>query len=372
LKSGGYAWAEATVSFIRDANGEPSAIMGVTRDISERKAAEEMLSESEKKYRNLFENGSDIICIHDLQGNLLETNLAYKTEYGWRQDDLDGVNIRQMITERYRSKFDAYIDRIIANGSDAGYLNAFSRSGREVILEYRNRLIRDGDGQPVAVQGAARDVTERIEYEKALKVSKEKYEELVRHAPAGIFEVDLETMTFISVNDVICSYTGYTKDAFMQMDPLALFDDASREKAIQRLEQVFATHQDPVPAEYRIQGKNGKTFTVIMNSKFFFEDGVPKRLMTVVHDLTEIRRAEEEKRALEKKLAHAKKLESLGALAGGVAHDLNNILSGIVSYPDLLLMDIDADSPLRQPLLSIKQSGQKAAELIGRALDGAD
>ncbi len=364
LKSGGYAWAEATVSFIRDTNGEPSAIMGVTRDISERKAAEEQLSESERKYRNLFENGSDIICIHDLEGNLLDTNLTYKTEYGWRQEDLDGVNIRQMITERYRSEFDAYLDRVIANGSDAGYLNAFTSSGREVVLEYRNRLIRDGEGQPVAVQGAARDVTDRIKYEKALKESEEKYKALVRHAPAGIFEVDLETMSFISVNEVICAYTGYKEAALMQMDPLALFDDASRDKAIQRLEEVFATHQDPVPAEYRIVAKNGQTFRVVMNSKFFFEDGVAKRLMTVVHDLTNIRKAEEEKRELEKKLAHARKLESLGALAGGVAHDLNNILSGIVSYPDLLLMDIDADSTLRQPLLTIKRSGQKAAEIV--------
>jgi PAS domain S-box-containing protein len=127
-------------------------------------------------------------------------------------------------------------------------------------LEYRNRLIRDGDGKPVAFQGAARDVTKRIEYEKALKESEEKYKELVRHAPAGIFEVDLVTMTFISINDVICDYTGYTAEALMQMDPLDLFDDASRDRAIQRLEAVFATHQDPVPAEYQIVGKNGRTF----------------------------------------------------------------------------------------------------------------
>ena len=339
LKDGGYAWAEATVSFVRNAIGEPSAIMGVTRDISERKAAEQQLFESERKYRNLFENGSDIICIHDLDGNLLETNLAYKMEYGWRSEDLAGVNIRQLIPERHQPAFDTYIDRVIANGSDEGHLKSFTRSGREVVLEYRNRLIRDKNGQPEAVQGAARDVTERVKYEKALKESEEKYKALVRHAPAGIFEVDLETLTFISVNDVICKYTGYTEEELLQMDPLSLFSEASRKKATKRIEQVFAAGQDPAPAEYQVRGKNGRTFTVIMNSKFFFNDGIPKKLMTVIHDLTEIRKAEEEKKRLEEKLQHANKLESLGALAGGVAHDLNNILSGIVSYPDLLLLD---------------------------------
>ena len=66
----------------------------------------------------------------------------------------------------------------------------------------------------------------------------------------------------------------------------------------------------------------------------------------------------------EEKLARSKKMESLGLLAGGVAHDLNNVLSGIVSYPDLLLMDIPQDSTLREPLLTIKQSGQKAATIV--------
>ncbi len=364
LKSGGFAWAEATVSFIRDLSGQAKAILGVTRDISARKQAEAAIADSEKKYRNLFENGSDLICIHDLDGNILETNLAYKTEYGWRREDLEGVNIRELIPERHRAAFDAYIQRIIANESDEGYLKAFTRSGDEVILEYRNRLIREPNGQPAAVQGAARDVTERVHYERALKESEEKYKELVKHAPAGIFEVDLETITFISVNDVICEYSGYTEQEIMQMDPFALFTESSREKAKQRLATVFATRQDPVPGEYVVQGKDGRQIPVLMTSKFFFENGVPKRLMTVIHNLTEVRKAEAEKRNLEKKLQNARKLESLGTLAGGVAHDLNNILSGIVSYPDLLLMDLDPASPLRKPILTIKRSGQKAAEIV--------
>jgi len=71
-----------------------------------------------------------------------------------------------------------------------------------------------------------------------------------------------------------------------------------------------------------------------------------------------------EKLKLEKKLLQAHKMEAIGTLAGGVAHDLNNILSGIVSYPELLLMDVSHDSPLRKPLLTIKQSGEKAAETV--------
>ncbi len=73
---------------------------------------------------------------------------------------------------------------------------------------------------------------------------------------------------------------------------------------------------------------------------------------------------ERDKLRLETALQQSKKMEAIGLLAGGVAHDLNNVLSGIVSYPDLLLMDLEEDSPLRKPILTIKNSGQKAAEIV--------
>ncbi len=73
---------------------------------------------------------------------------------------------------------------------------------------------------------------------------------------------------------------------------------------------------------------------------------------------------ERDKKALERQLQQSKKMEAIGLLAGGVAHDLNNVLSGVVSYPDLLLMDLEADSPLREPILAMQQSGQKASEIV--------
>ena len=148
------------------------------------------------------------------------------------------------------------------------------------------------------------------------------------------------------------------------MDIFSLLNTGSREKGKNLLERVCCDKKDPPSVEYTIHGKDGQEMPVITNFRFFFENGLPEKAMAVVHDLTEIKKAEEEKKALEVKLHNAKKLESLGALAGGVAHDLNNILSGIVGYPDLLLLDIEADSPLRQPLLAIQKSGQKAAEIV--------
>jgi signal transduction histidine kinase/ActR/RegA family two-component response regulator len=81
-------------------------------------------------------------------------------------------------------------------------------------------------------------------------------------------------------------------------------------------------------------------------------------------EIAERKRAENERRYLETQLRKSQKMEAIGTLAGGVAHDLNNILSGLVSYPELLLLDLPADSPLQQPLLTIQESGHKAAAIV--------
>ncbi len=364
LAGGGYAWAEMIVSFIRNHEGKPVAIMGVTRDISERKQAEAELAQSEKKYRDLFEHGMDLLCLHDMNGTLLETNIPFKEEYGWLKTDLEGLNVREFIPDRYKRQFDDYMAHILRFGSAQGLLRGVTKSGREVIFEYKNRLIRDEEGNPHYVLGAARDVTERVQAEKALKISEEKYREIVQYAPAGIYEFDLEKMKFISANDVMCDYSGYTKEEFLALHPYDLLNAESRKKMDLLVEEVFQGRKDPPATEYQVKVKNGREFWVLSNTKFFFEDGVPKRAMAVVHDLTQIRRAEAEKRELEIKLHNAQKLESLGRLAGGVAHDLNNILSGIVTYPELLLLDLPPDSPLQGPLQTIKRSGEKAAGIV--------
>jgi len=84
----------------------------------------------------------------------------------------------------------------------------------------------------------------------------------------------------------------------------------------------------------------------------------------LTQEIVDRKRAEKDQRRLELQLRKSQKMEAIGTLAGGVAHDLNNILSGVVSYPELLLMDIPVGSPLRQPLLTIQESGQKAAAIV--------
>ncbi|HOI06432.1 MAG TPA: response regulator [Deltaproteobacteria bacterium] len=208
-------------------------------EIVDRKKAYMALRESEDKLHDIFENVPDGLFSHDLDGNLLETNLGMKVVLGYGEHDPlpANLNIRDVAVDRYLPGVDEYLQEVQKKGKSEGIMRILTKDGQERLVEYKNSLIRDASGRPVGVRGSVRDITERF-------------------------------------------------------------------------------------------------------------------------------LAEKEKGKLQEQLQQAKKMEALGTLAGGVAHDLNNILSGIVSYPELLLMEIPQESPLRRPLLTIQKSGEKAASIV--------
>jgi signal transduction histidine kinase len=121
----------------------------------------------------------------------------------------------------------------------------------------------------------------------------------------------------------------------------------------------------PVVSEIETVKKSGIKVWIAWTYKPIFDDDDDFiAILCIGNDITELKRSSQEKEELHAQLQRAQKMEAIGTLAGGVAHDLNNILSGIVSYPELLLMDLEADSPLKKPILTIQKSGEKAAAIV--------
>jgi len=137
-----------------------ASIVDLNGEIDERKQAEEALRESEEKYRDIFNNVSDFLYFHDLDGNFLETNLAWKSEYGFSEEDLSNLNGIDIIPERYRYQFEDYLKRVKENGKDEGLLRVITKDGSEHIVEYRNSLVYGPTG-PIVVRGSSRDITEQ-------------------------------------------------------------------------------------------------------------------------------------------------------------------------------------------------------------------
>lgn len=193
----------------------------------------------------------------------------------------------------------------------------------------------------------------------------EKYRQLVASAPAGIFELALSPLRFTSVNDVMCTFTGYSRKQLLSMDPLELLTHRGRETFDQVLDQARSGIDHPAPVECEVCTRKGRIFWVLINSKFFCENNAPVRTTTVIHDLTALHQAQEEKKQLESQLSQARKMESIGTLAGGIAHDFNNILGVILGHAEIMLQEpADKSAGDSESLKEIRGACLRAKEVI--------
>ncbi len=207
------------------------------------------------------------------------------------------------------------------------------------------------------------EIEERKEAVKALERSEKKYRELANSLPQIVFEAD-EKGNFIFANRNAFKTFGYEiTDLENGLNLINMIAPDEREKATENIKKILRG-ESSVVREYTALRKDGSTFPVLSHTDVIKKDGKVAGLLGILIDLTQKKFEERNQKELEAQLQRAQKMEALGTLAGGVAHDLNNILSGIVGYPDLLLMQLPEDSPFRRPIMTMQESGKKAAAIV--------
>ncbi|MBW1908477.1 MAG: PAS domain S-box protein [Deltaproteobacteria bacterium] len=262
------------------------------QEISERKWAEKALRKSEKKYRDIFENVSDFLYFHDLEGYFTETNLAWKEEYSFTEDDLANLNVRDLIPERYRDQFDDYLKKVKENGKDEGLMNIITKDGRERIIEYKNSLVHDSTG-PIGIQGSARDITERIHAERALRQSEEKYRTILESIEDGYYEVDIAG-NFTFFNDSMCKILGYTKDELIGMNNRKYTDEENAKKVYQVFNKIYTTGKPDNGFDWELITKEGtKKYVEATASLIKDAKGRPIGFRGIARDVSERKQAEE-------------------------------------------------------------------------------
>jgi PAS domain S-box-containing protein len=208
------------------------------------------------------------------------------------------------------------------------------------------------------------DITSRVQAENALRRSEEKYRNILENIEEGYFELDLEG-NLIFFNNSLCKIIGHSREELMGINLGQHSSPETAEKLLQVFHRISRTGKPLILADLEIDLKDGKMITVDLSATpIKTPEDQTVGFRGLMRDVSERKHAEQERRKLEKKLQQAQKMKAIGTLAGGVAHDLNNILSGIVSYPDLLLMELPKDSPLYEPIQTIQESGKKAAAIV--------
>ena len=198
---------------------------------------------------------------------------------------------------------------------------------------------------------------ERKQAEEALRESEEKYRTILESIEEGYYEVDLAG-SFTFFNDSLCKIIGYPKEETRGMNYREYTDEKNAKRLFETFNKVCTTGEPGSLFDYEVIGKDG-TKRIHETSVSLIKDdkGQPTGFRGLDRDVTERRR-------LEAQLKQAQKMEAIGTLAGGVAHDLNNVLAGLVSYPELLLMEMPEANPYREYILKIQNSGEKAAAIV--------
>ncbi len=177
--------------------------------IRERQRIEKELEESEQRYRRLFENISDFIYTHDLEGNILSINPLAAHKLGYLPEEMEGCHLTDFMTPKSKERFfDDYLQWIIGDAVLEGVSIFQTKDGSPCYLEYRNAVIGRGDEETV-VYGSAHEITGRVRMERRLRYAEERYRSVVDNANEIIFRADIEgRWTFL--NPAWTEITGFS------------------------------------------------------------------------------------------------------------------------------------------------------------------
>lgn len=309
---------------------------------------------------NIIGTMSDLLVLTDTNWRIVRVNRAVEECLGWQQKRLEGRLIYDVFMPDDQCK---QLENYFSQGQHQiknHRLELKTRSGRSISAILSSSPLMNND-QLAGIVTLIKDISGLQSAEAALRISEERYRELVESINEVVFSQDANgVITYLS--PAFESLTGYNISESLGRYTVDLvhpddIDELYKQKASLYEGRVTVSR-------YRLHRKDGCFCWVQASGRPVIVDGKVVGANGILTDITEQISARAEKKILEARLAKAEKMEAIGTLAGAVAHDLNNVLSGIVSYPELLLLELPEDSHLRQKVHTIKTSGEKAAAIV--------
>lgn len=303
-------------------------------DITKIKRVDQALRDSERRYRDLYENANDIIYTIDLDGNFTSANLTAQRIYGYTAEEILQTHIRMLIDPAYLQLAMEKIDekqRIGAPGERYELLTR-TREGKPVWVEVSTRLIRESN-RSVGIQGIARDITERKKQEEQLQESRERFQEIADLLPGIICEMDL-SMTLTYVNRMGLDVFGFSREDYTRGITIwELIPPGIQEEFKQDVYNV--THGDfGHPKTYGLYKKDRSVIQVIINSAPIIKQGKLVGVRSCLVDISDRYRAEQLLRESEERFRNIYSCSPIGIalyLASGELLDKNESFTGMVS-----------------------------------------
>lgn len=327
-------------------------------NITERKQSEAAL----QMFKSAVEASSDAIGISTPQGRHWFQNKAF--------DDLFGeIGSDPPATLYVDQGIGREIFRTVIGGRNwSGEVEMYGKSGGKLQILLRAYAVKNGKGEVTSLVGVHTDITERKRFEGELQRSEQRFRALAELLPQTVYEMDMNgRLTF--VNNNAFKVFGYAiqdlQDGMLAQDLIAPEDRKRARTNISEILQGKAGYQG---RKYTAQRKDGSTFPVLIYSSVSTDASGATGMRGIIIDISEQEELVRERDKLEEQYIQAQKMEAIGRLAGGVAHDLNNMLSPIVGYGELLLDAMPSDAPNREAIEQILGAGLRAKEMVRQLL----
>jgi two-component system cell cycle sensor histidine kinase/response regulator CckA len=287
-----------------DGNGEFRNWIGTFTDISQRILEQEAVRHSEEKFRDLFENANDLIYTHDLAGNFTSLNRAGELITGYTREETESLNIKDVVVPEYLGIAAEMISAKLNGDPATSYETAiFTKSGRRVLLDLSTRLIYK-DGKPVAVQGIARDITEKKRGELALRSSEKQLRIITDTIPVSITHTDADgTVRF--ANQGFLKWLGKDEGQVIGQQLKQVLGPKTYKGVLPEIERVMAGETLVVERNALRQpagGTDGERFIRMNYVPEFDDDGNVVSFYSFMTDLTENKRSEQALRKSEEQL----------------------------------------------------------------------
>lgn len=340
--------------------------------LSDRKQAVCALKESEEQFKAMFELASIGMCqAHPETGQWLRVNQKMCEITGYSSDEMLTMCVREITHPKDRERDWEAFQRVVRGESGDYRLEKryIRKDGTPVWVNVNMTVIRDSAGQPMRTMATVENITERKRTEAALRESEEKYRNLFENAPVGIFRTNSKGEV-LSVNNAMAGMLGLEspQDALRHYSNLArqLYVHAERREQFLRLLRQEGHVEN---FEYEAITADGRTIWLNMNARVesCSDDGL-FIIEGFTTDITERKTAEKEKETLQAQLHQAQKMESIGRLAGGVAHDFNNMLGVIIGHTEMAIDEIDPSHPVYNDLQEILKAAYRSANLTRQLL----
>ena len=372
-KDGAARYIEGSISLMKDLSGKPTGFRGIAHDITERQETQKVLLENEKRLCGITTNMPGVVFQFYAKVNG-EYGISYVSErmasiFEVPSDtELDALfpifisHIHEEDLDRFTSSVQSAVQEIAPWDFEGRYVKP---SGK--VLWFHAMSIPTRLEDRLVFDGILLDITDRKHAEDALRESEELYTRLVDTIPDVIIRTDL-VGNILFINDYALQRGGYGWQELEGRNILEFLPPEEHPDAAQYITRIMTEGKlGPYDTHFIIKDGSSIPFE-ITSGVFHSKDGKPCGYVHVCRDISLRKEAEQEKEQLQERLNQSQKMESVGRLAGGVAHDFNNMLSVILGHAELAMEKTSHDQPLHDHLQEIRKAAERSADLTRQLL----